>query len=106
MNNGISHSSIDLSIDKISQYNHNNIADDNNQVSLSSDTTQTGSVGESDDVPLANKVCRIDATGNNTRNVVNHGRSGRGARTRGGCGHGIRTSGGGQGARGKGRGAR
>ena len=71
MNNGISHSSID----KISHDNHNNIADDNDEVSLSSETTQTGSESESesDAFPLANKVRRIDATGNNTHSVVNRG---------------------------------
>ena len=51
MNNGISHSSIDSFIDKISHDNYNNIADDNDEVSLSSETTQTGSENESDDVP-------------------------------------------------------
>ena len=73
MNNGISHSSIDPSIDKISHDNHNNIAGDNDEVSLSSETTQTGSESGSDDGPLANKVHRIDATGNNTHSAVNHG---------------------------------
>ena len=63
MNNGISHSSIDSSIDKISQDNHNNIPDDNDEVSLLSETTETGSESKSDDIPLANKVGRIDATG-------------------------------------------
>ena len=51
MNNGISHSSIDSFIDKISHDNYNNIADDDDEVSLSSETTQTGSENESDDVP-------------------------------------------------------
>ena len=51
INNGISHSSIDSSIDKISQDNHNNIAGNNDEVSLSSERTHTGS--ESDDVHLA-----------------------------------------------------
>ena len=69
MNNGVSHSSIDPSIGKISHDNHNN----NDEVSLSSETTQTGSENESDDVPLANKVHRIDATGNNTHSAVNRG---------------------------------
>ena len=104
MNNGIGHSSIDSSIDKISHDNHNNIADDNDEVPLSSETTQTVSESESDDVPLANKVRRIDATGNNIHSAVNHGR--RAVRTRGGRGRGISTHGGCQGARGKGRGAR
>ena len=103
MNNGISHSSIDSSIDKIS-HDTQNIADDNDEVPLSSETTQTVSESESDDVPLANKVRRIDATGNNIHSAVNRGR--RGVRTRGGCGRGIRTHGGCQGARGKGRSAR
>ena len=112
MNNGISHSSIDSSIDKISQDNHNNIPDDNDEVSLLSETTQTGSESKSDDIPLANKVGRIDATGarlnwcNNTHSTVNHGRAARGVRTRGGYGRGIRNCGGGQGARDKGGGAR
>ena len=97
MNNGISHSSTDSSIDKINHDNHNNIADDNNEVSLSSEMTQTRSESgsESADVPLANKVCRIDAPGSNTHNAVNCGRGGCGVRTHGGCRHGIRTCGGG-----------
>ena len=76
-------------------------------LSLSSETTQTGneSESESDDVPMANKVRRIDATGNNTHSAVNCGRGGHGVRTLGGCRRGIRTCGSGQGARGKGRGA-
>ena len=71
LNNGVSLSSIDSSIDKISHDNHN-IADDKNEVSLSSVMTQTGSESESDVVPLANKVHRIDATGNNTHSAVNY----------------------------------
>ena len=85
MNKGISHLSIDSSIDKISHDNHNNIADDNDEVSVSSETTQTGRESESDDVSLANKVLKIDATGNNTHVAVNRGRGGHGIRTRGGC---------------------
>ena len=104
INNGISHLSIDSSIDKISQDNHNNIAGNNDEVSLSSERTHTGS--ESDDVHLANKVSRIDATGNNTHSAVNIGGGGCGIRTCGGCGRGIRTRGVSQGARGKGQGAR
>ena len=60
INNGISHSSIDSSIDKISQDNHNNIAGNNDEVSLSSERTHTGS--ESDDVHLANKELMLLVT--------------------------------------------
>ena len=48
VNIGISHSSIDSSIDKITQENHNNTADENDEVSLSFEMTQTGSEIESD----------------------------------------------------------
>ena len=51
VNIGISHSSIDSSIDKITQENHNNTADDNDEVSLSFEMTQTGSESESDVSP-------------------------------------------------------
>ena len=96
VNIGISHSSIDSSIDKITQDN-NNTADDNDEVSLSFEMTQTGSECESDDVPSANRVCGINATGNNTHSAVNRGRGCRGVRTRCVCGLGIRTRGGGHG---------
>ena len=97
VNIGISHSSIDSSIDKITQDNHISTADDNDEVSLSFEMTQTGSESESDDVPLANRVCGINATGNNTHSALNRGRGCRGVRTRCGCGRGIRTCGGGHG---------
>ena len=105
MNKGISRLSIDSSIDKISHDNHNNIADNNDEVSVPSEMTQTGRESESDDVPLANKVLKIDATGNNTHVAVNRGQGGHGIRTCGGCRHGVRTCSSGQGAHGKGRGA-
>ena len=104
INNGISYASIDSAIDQISHENHNNIADNSDKVSLSSERTQTGIENESN-VSLANKVHRIDATGNNTHSAVNCRQGGHGVRTHGGYGRGIRTRCCGEGARSTGQGA-
>ena len=90
INIGISHASIDSSIDQINLENHNNIADNSDKVSPLSERTQNGIENESN-VSLANRVHKIDATANNTHIAVNCGRGGHGVRTRGGYGRGIRT---------------